>query len=169
MFLNHEPEVHELQEIIEQYNEAGFLGFIGCLDCMHVKWKNCLRSLKGQYHNPKERKIARISYEALCDRNLHCWNWYAGRCGGNNDISVLDNSPLVNDILATRRQVYIPGGYKVNGELRLWLLYILVDDIYPPWAIFVGPNHSLVNEKQLNMTKRQEAVRKNIEGFFGCW
>lgn len=163
VLLNREPDVMELQEIVNNYENAGFPGCLGCLDCMHLKWKNCPRSLKGQYHNPKDGKLATISCEAMCDRNLYCWHWYAGRCGTNNDITVLDNSPLINDILSSRRRMSIPGGYSVNGVMRSWLLYILVDGIYPDWAIFVGPNHAPLNDKERHMTKRQEAVRKNIE------
>lgn len=55
---------------------------------MHIKWKNCSRAWKGQHFNPKEGKLATISCEAVCDRGLYCWHWYAGRCGTSNDISV---------------------------------------------------------------------------------
>lgn len=169
VFLNREPELDELRSVISGYEEVGFPGCVGCLDCMHVKWKNCPRAIKGQYFNPKaDGKLATISCEALCDRNLYCWHWFPGRCGTNNDITVLDYSPLMNDILSGKRRMTVPEGYSLNGSPRSWLLYMLVDGIYPEWSIFVGPNSAPLNDRELHMTKRQESVRKDIERFFGC-
>lgn len=36
---------------------------------------------KGQYHNPKEEKLATTVVEVSCDRNLHIW--FAGMAGNN--------------------------------------------------------------------------------------
>lgn len=168
LFLNREPILGELRTIVGEYEDAGFPGCMGCIDCMHMHWKNCPKALKGQYHNPKDGKLATISCEALVDRNLYCWHWFSGRCGTNNDITVLDNSPLINDILAGNRTMTLPEGYLVNGARRSGLLYMLGDGIYPDWAIFVLPNHAPLNDREVHMTKRQEAVRKDVERFFGC-
>ena len=45
---------------------------------------------------------------------------------------------------------------------------MLADGIYPDWAIFVLPNHAPLNDREQHMTKRQKAVRKDVERFFGC-
>ena len=64
--------------------------------------------------------------------------------------------------------MHLPEGYILDGKRHNWLLYFLVDGIYPKWAIFVGPCHSPASEQEAYMTKRQEAVRKAVERFFGC-
>ena len=88
-------------------------------------WENCPKAMKGQYHNPKDGKLATISCEALVVRRLYCWHWFSGRCGTNNDITVLDNSPLFNDILSGKRRMTLPEGYVINGVTSTGLLYML--------------------------------------------
>lgn len=158
----------ELRNITARYEEQGFPGCVGCLDCMHLKWKNCPKALKGQNHNPKDGKLATLSCEALVGHDLYCWHWFPGRCGTNNDITVVDNSPLIIDIISGRRTMTLPEGYNINGVFRHWLLYVLGDGIYPDWAIFVKPNSAPLTDQQQHITKRQEAVRKDVERFFGC-
>lgn len=130
--------------------------------------ENCPKAFKGQYHNPKDGTLATISCEAVVDRNLYCWHWFPGICGTNNDITVLDNSPLTNDIISGKRRISVPEGYVVNGIRRMWMLYMLDDGIYPQWSIFVLPNHASLNERDVHLTQRQEGVRKDVERFFGC-
>lgn len=63
------------------------------------------------------------------------WIWYAniGEPGSNNDINILDRSPLVSMILDG---TFCTGvSFKVMDEL-FERLYFLVDGIYPDWAIF---------------------------------
>lgn len=112
-----------------------------------MKWKNCPKTLKGQYHNPKDGKLATVSCDALVDHDLYCWHWFAWRRGTNNDITVLDNSPLINDMISERRATTLPEHYKINNVNRHWLLYMLADGIYPDWSIFVKPNSSPLNEE----------------------
>lgn len=120
-FLNREPSLSELHDVEEGYAARGFPGCVGCVDCMKAKWKNCPRALKGQYKNPKDSKLAVISCEALVDGSLYCWHFFAGRPGTNNDVTVLDHSPLFTHILAGKRRMYMPEGYTVNGVARqLW-------------------------------------------------
>lgn len=168
MLLNRAPVLLELREIESKYAQSGFPGCIGCIDCMHLHWKNCPKEFKGQYHNPKSGKLATISCEALVDTELYCWHWFAGRAGTNNDITVMDNSPLFNDILGGERRMTLPEGYVLNGQCRKWLLYMLGDGIYPEWAILVLPIHSPLNQRYSYMTKCQEGRRKDVERFFGC-
>ena len=60
----------------------------------------------------------------------------------------------------------LPEGYEINGVRRTGLLYMLADRIYPYWAIFMLPNHATTNDRELHLTKRLEAVRKDVERFF---
>nr|GFD01310.1 hypothetical protein [Tanacetum cinerariifolium] len=58
---------------------------------------------------------------------------FYGIAGTNNDINVLDNSPLFDDLLDDLAPVV---SYVVSGvEYRNG--YYLVDGIYPEWASFV--------------------------------
>ena len=166
--LNRPPTLSELRSVAKKYEKEGFPGCIGCVDCMHLHWKNCPKALKGQYHNPKAGKLATISCEAMVDHDLYCWHWFPGRVGTNNDITVLQNSPLFIDILSGKRCMELPEGYILNGEHKQWLLYFLGDGIYPEWAILILPNHAPINDRELYVTKRQEATRKDVERFFGC-
>eukprot|EP00170_Pyropia_yezoensis_P001759 contig_7532_g1763 len=115
-FLNREPTVAELQMLSDCFAARGFPGCVGSVDCMKILWKNCPRALKGQYHNPKDGKLAVISCEAVADGDLYCWHWFAGRPGTNNDLTVASFSPLSSDILSGRRRVHLPGGYQLGGS-----------------------------------------------------
>jgi Plant transposon protein len=167
-YLNREPTDDELKNILQSFEEHGFPGCCGSVDCMHLHWKICPYQLKGQYKNPHASKLASVSCEAITDHTLYCWSWFAGRCGTNNDITVLANSPFFIDILSGKRKMNVLGGYIVKNTVREWPMYLLCDGIYPKWAIFVGPNHSPMSQKESFFAKQQEATRKDIERLFGC-
>ena len=44
---------------------------------------------------------------------------------------------------------------------------VLVDGIYPPWAIFIGSASGSIDQKIQIFTKMQEALRKDIGRAFG--
>lgn len=167
-YLNREPTALELQQISDAYAYCGFPGCVGCVDCMTIKWKNCLRAYTGQYHNPKDGKLAVLRCEAVADSNLYCWHWFAGRPRTNNDVTVLDNSPLFKDILSGRRTMLLPNGYTLGGVTRHWLLYMLGDLAYPRWAIFYRPTAAPLTEKETYPGQRQVTVRKHVERLVGC-
>lgn len=79
----------------------------------------------------------------------------------------MNNSPLILSILAGKMCMELPNGFVVSGMRRHFLLCMLVDGIYPDWSIFIGPKHATTNRKEERMTKRQEAIRKDVERFFG--
>ncbi|GKF47311.1 ALP1-like protein [Tanacetum coccineum] len=65
--------------------------------------------------------------EAVASQDLWIWHAFYGIAGANNDINVLDNSPLFDDLLDDLAPV-VP--YVVNGvEYRNG--YYLADGIYP--------------------------------------
>nr|GEV71036.1 protein ALP1-like isoform X1 [Tanacetum cinerariifolium] len=81
----------------------------------------------------------------------------------NNDINVLDNSPLFDDLLNDTTPV-VP--YVVNGvgyEKR----YYLADGIYPQWATFVKSFTVANDAKHAYFKKHQEGARKDVERAFG--
>ena len=166
-FLNRAPSLQELRAIESSYARKMLPGCTGSVDCMAVKWKNCPKSWKGQYHNPRHGKLASVSVEALCDSNLYCWHVFVGQPGTNNDITVSESSPLFVDILTEARRMRLPEGYTLNAQQRSWYLYYLVDGIYPEWAIFAKPIHEPSTHQKQVMTTVQESRRKDVERLFG--
>ena len=80
-YLNRRPTAEELKKISEKYEFAGFPGCVGSVDCMKIEWENCPKVLKGQFYNPKDSKLAVLSVEGWCDRDLYIWHWFIGRRG----------------------------------------------------------------------------------------
>nr|GEY82944.1 nucleotide-binding, alpha-beta plait [Tanacetum cinerariifolium] len=89
--------------------------------------------------------------------------------GANNDINVLDNSPLFDDLFDDKALV---APFVVNG-VGYEKGYYLADGIYPQWATFVKSFMVSNDAKHSYFKKRQENTRKDIERAFGvlhrCW
>ncbi|GJS87403.1 ALP1-like protein, partial [Tanacetum coccineum] len=81
------------------------------IDCMHWKWKNCPVLWQGQYGRG-DKKYPTIMFEAVVSQHLWIWHAFFGVAGADNDINVLDNSPLFNDLLDDKAPV---APYVVNG------------------------------------------------------
>ena len=80
-------------------NEArGFSGIFGSLDCMHYEWKNCPLAWQGDFGDRDGKNS--IILEAMADQSLYIWYIYFGLPGSNNDLNVLDQSPLIHDLLS---------------------------------------------------------------------
>nr|GEW90213.1 hypothetical protein [Tanacetum cinerariifolium] len=83
--------------------------------------------------------------------------------GANNNINVLDNTPLFDDLLNDTALV-LP--YVVNG-VGYEIGYYLADGIYPQWATFVKCFTVANDAKHAYFKKRQEGARKDVEHAFG--
>jgi hypothetical protein len=83
----------------------------------------------------------------------------------NNDINVLDRSPLIAKFLEGHGQ---NTNFEVNGH-RFPHYYLLADEIYSKWIIFVQTNHNPQGEKRQYYAKMQEAARKDVERCFGVF
>ncbi|GJZ03163.1 ALP1-like protein isoform X1 [Tanacetum coccineum] len=102
-------------------------------------------------------------FEAVASQDLWIWHAFYGMTGANNDINVLDNSPLFDDLLDDLAPV-VP--YVVNGvEYRNG--YYLADGIYPEWASFVKSFTVATDPKHTYFKQRQESARKDVERAFG--
>ncbi|GKF62995.1 ALP1-like protein, partial [Tanacetum coccineum] len=66
---------------------------------------------QGQYGRG-DKKYLTIMLEAVASQDLWIWHVFHGMAGANNDINVLDNSPLFDDLLDDLAPV-VP--YVVNG------------------------------------------------------
>jgi hypothetical protein len=82
---------------------------------------------------------------------------------GNNDINVLDHSPLITNLLRGEGNDM---RFEVNGHVYN-CYYLLTDGIYPQWSCFVQPIHTPQGEKREHFTKMQSMVRKDVERAFG--
>jgi hypothetical protein len=133
----------------------------GSLDCMHYEWKNCPTAWAGQYLDKDHLKT--IILEAICTYDLWIWHGFFGMSGTNNDINVLDNSPVLHDYLSSEAKDL---SFNVNGQ-HYPGYYLLTDSIYPKWNIFVQTIIQPQDEKKKHFAKMQEAVRKDVERCFG--
>nr|GEY72817.1 hypothetical protein [Tanacetum cinerariifolium] len=106
---------------------------LGSIDFMHWEWKNCPVTWHGQY------------------------------AGANNDINVLDNSPLFHDLLDDLAPSV---SYMVN-EVEYRNGYYLADGIYQKWASFVKSFTVTTDPKHTYFKQRQESARKDVERAFG--
>ena len=153
---------HEDFEQQLRINEArGWIGMFGSIDCMHYNWKNCPVAWQGDFGNKDGNRS--IILEAIADQSLHIWHALFGLPGSNNDINVLDRSPLVQRMLEGEgRDLY----FEVNGKFYD-RYYLLADGIYPQWSCFVQTIHLPGDEKRKHFAKVQEATRKDVERAFG--
>eukprot|EP00171_Calliarthron_tuberculosum_P002964 IDg2964t1 len=69
-FLNLVPSLHKLRSIKHRYCPRNYSGCIGALDCILLMGKNFPEAWKGQYHNPKSRKLKESNFKgsaiAIC-------------------------------------------------------------------------------------------------------
>ena len=141
--------------------DRGFPGMFASLDCMHYEWKNCPVAWQGDYGDRNGKKS--IILEAIADRDLHIWHVFFGLPGSNNDLNVLDRSPLIHNMLTSAARDH---HFEINGK-EYDRFYLLTDGIYPEWSCFVQSIHLPEDEKRAHFASRQEVMRKNVERCFG--
>ncbi|XP_074336670.1 uncharacterized protein LOC141673837 [Apium graveolens] len=76
--------------------------------------------------------VATIILEAVASSDLWIWHAFFGVAGSNNDINILDLSPVFDDILQGRAPEV---NYTINGN-NYNKGYYLTDGIYPEWSRF---------------------------------
>ena len=91
------PTCEDIMKQMGINEKQGWPGTFGSLDCMHLDWKNCPSAWQGQFID-KDGNYT-IILEAICDQSLWIWHAIFGMSGTNNDITVLDNSPLLHNYL----------------------------------------------------------------------
>ncbi|XP_074361166.1 uncharacterized protein LOC141701410 [Apium graveolens] len=102
--------------------------------------------------------VPTILLEAVASSDLWIWHAFFGVAGSNNDINVLDRSPVFNEVLEGRAPEV---NYNVNGK-NYNLGYCLTDGIYPEWATFVKTISRPQGDKRRLFSKYQEGQRKDI-------
>jgi hypothetical protein len=155
------PTRVDFQKQLDINAARGFPGMFGSLDCMHWTWKNYPVAWQGQFQD--KDGVRSIILEAIADQSLWIWHAFFGLPGSNNDINVLDRSPLVANLLRGEGSAMT---FEVNGHVYD-RYYLLTDGIYPQWSCFVQPIHEPHGEKKEHFTKMQSAARKDVERAFG--
>ncbi|CAM6082473.1 unnamed protein product [Calypogeia fissa] len=133
----------------------------GSLDCMHLAWKNCPYAWQGSFTDKDKEKS--FILEAIADQELWIWHAFFGLAGGNNDLNVLDRSPLLNEWVRNNSGDI---SFQVNG-VQYNQAYLLVDGIYPTWSMFISTVHLPQTEKLKHFARCQEGVKKEVERAFG--
>jgi hypothetical protein len=105
------PTVHDTAQILASNEARGFLGMLGSIDCMHWKWKNCPFFWQGMYKGHKKGCI--VILEAVATHDLWIWHSFFGMPGSNNDINVLQCSPIFSKLVEGHAP---PVDFVINGR-----------------------------------------------------
>nr|XP_023889809.1 uncharacterized protein LOC112001877 [Quercus suber] len=155
------PNNEDITRLLAHGKKRGFPGMLGSIDCMHWKWKNCPCAWKGQYCGHIREPT--IILEVVISYDIWIWHAFFGLLGSNNDINVLERSPVFSELAQGRAP---PVNYSINGN-NYNMRYYLADGIYPRWATFVKTIPAPQEEKKKLFAKAQEAYRKDVERAFG--
>ncbi|WVZ48918.1 hypothetical protein U9M48_000309 [Paspalum notatum var. saurae] len=162
----HEEFLETQQRVSDAKVEAARLRreavLLGSIDFMHWRWENCPTAWKGQFVTGRYG-VPTIILEAVASYDLHIWHAFFGVAGSNNDINVLNQSPLFTEVIkgeAPRVQFSVNGKQYNTG-------YYLADGIYPEWAAFVKSVREPQLQKHKVYVKQQEGARKDVERAFG--
>ncbi|XP_026451226.1 protein ALP1-like [Papaver somniferum] len=156
------PTETDIAMLLKEGENRGFPGMIGSLDCMHWHWANFPTAWHGTHTNGFKR-VPTLILEAVASQSLWIWHAFFGMSGSNNDINVLDRSPLFDDII---NGVSPACRFTIRGN-QYNMGYYLSDGIYPNYATLIQTISNPNNEREHLYTKRQEAVRKDMEHAFG--
>ena len=157
------PNVEDTQRLLAKAEERGFPGMLGSIDCMHWQWRNCPVAQAGQFTRG-DIKHPTIILEAVASHDRWIWHAFFGVAGSNNDINVLNQSPLFNDVLRGEAPIV---NFTVNGH-EYNRGYYLADGIYPSWPVFMKGVTLPQSEEHRLFTRLQSAWRKDVECAFGA-
>ncbi|XP_004288843.1 PREDICTED: putative nuclease HARBI1 [Fragaria vesca subsp. vesca] len=155
------PTKADLQKLLARADQRGFPGMIGSIDCMHWEWKNCPTGWHGAYSGRKGRPT--IILEAVASHDTWVWHAFFGVPGAQNDINVLNQSPVFEGLIAGNSPAVT---FHANGR-RYSNAYYLADGIYPRYSTFVKTIPNPESQAQKLFAKKQEAYRKDVERCFG--
>lgn len=157
------PTLFDVQQLYARHeSKHGFPGMLGSIDCTHWAWSNCPVAWRGQYMRG-DHQYPTLMLEAVASQDLWIWHAFFGVAGSNNDINVLNQSPIFNDVVRGKAPVC---PFVVNQATYKYGYY-LADGIYPEWATFVKSFQYPHDDKRIKFKKAQEAARKDVERAFG--
>ncbi|XP_076927342.1 uncharacterized protein LOC143590845 [Bidens hawaiensis] len=139
---------------------------IGSVDCVHWKWANCPTACRGQYTRG-DQKGPTVRLQSIASYDLWIWSAFFGIPISNNDITILEQSPMMESYISGTVALYWAyDNFYHHG-------YYLGDGIYPEYAIIVKTFRDPLDVKRQYFKKVQESARKDIERCFGviqrCW
>ncbi|KAI4971907.1 hypothetical protein ZWY2020_002821 [Hordeum vulgare] len=156
------PTRGDIERLLQVNESRGFPGMLGSIDCMHWRWEKCPLAWRGQFTRG-DYGVPTMILEAVASQDLRIWHAFFGIAGSNNDLNVLNQSPLFFDALKGEApQVQ----FSVNGN-EYSTSYYLGDGIYPEWAAFMKTIPLPQTEKHKLFAKHQEVARKDVERAFG--
>ncbi|XP_071695261.1 uncharacterized protein [Rutidosis leptorrhynchoides] len=157
------PNAHDVARLYSAHEERhGFRGMLGSIDCMHWEWRNCPVALKGQYTRGDHKKPT-LMLEAVASYDLWIWHAFFGMADSNNDINVLNQSPIFDKL---KNGTFPSAPFEVYGH-EYSKGYYLADGIYPNWATLVKGYSCPTEEPTIKFTRFQASSRKDIERAFG--
>ncbi|XP_047978853.1 protein ALP1-like [Salvia hispanica] len=118
---------------------------------------------RGAYTSGHKGTHPMIVLETVADQWLWIWHAYFGVAGSNNDLNLLNESPLFNDLCAGRASTV---EFTANHR-RYTMGYYLADGIYPRWPVFMKTITCPTTDRRKLFAKKQEAARKDVERAFG--
>ncbi|XP_052626734.1 uncharacterized protein LOC111909751 [Lactuca sativa] len=126
--------------------------------------KRSLHDLQELYAAHEERHgFPGMIGKAVASQDLWIWHAFFGVAGSNNDVNVLDQSPIFDDLLNEKAS---DAPFTVNrNEYKYG--YYLRDEIYPQYSTFVKAFRHPVEERDKFFKRRQEGTRKDVERAFG--
>ena len=119
-----QPTREDLEYQVAINTQHGWPCMLASLDCMHYEWKNCPFAWQGTFQDKGQISLI---LEVVADHSLWIWHIFFGLLWENNDINVLDRSPLVANFLKAHGQ---DTSFEVNGH-RYPHYYLLADEIFP--------------------------------------
>ncbi|KAK2645132.1 hypothetical protein Ddye_020327 [Dipteronia dyeriana] len=108
------------------------------------------------------KRVHTLILKVVASKNLWIWHAFFGMVGTNNDIIVLDRSPLFDDLI---NGVAPPCNFVVQGH-HYNMGYYLSDGIYPQYATLIQTISQPSSIKEKFFAKHQEAARKDVERAF---
>ncbi|PKI48675.1 hypothetical protein CRG98_030935 [Punica granatum] len=108
--------------------------------------------------------VSTLILEAIAGPELWIWHSFFGVGRSDNDIKVLDRSPVLNDVLEGRA---LEVNYAING-INYTSGYYLTDGMHPKWSMFVNSIPQPQGKKRWFLARYQERVRKDVKRAFGA-
>ncbi|XP_076890481.1 uncharacterized protein LOC143541576 [Bidens hawaiensis] len=105
---------------------------LGSLDCMHWEWEACPVTWQGQYHRG-DHDGPTVILKVAASFDLWIWHAFFGMPDANNDVAVINVSPIFYRLTDGVSPDISFSTNDVNYEYG----YYLVDGIYPEWATLV--------------------------------
>jgi hypothetical protein len=100
------PRVDDVERLLQVGESRGFPRMLGSIDCMHWRCENCPTAWKGQYTTGRYG-VPTLILEAVTSYDLRIRHAFFGVARSNNDINVLNQSPLLIEVIKVEALEFI--------------------------------------------------------------